>query len=417
MTKQSLPAVSLLTEDTITDFKTADQLVVIGYFGSDDVKSNATYTALAEKLRDNYLFGATSDPALAEAEGVKTPTIVVYKKYDDPKTVYDGEFEVEALREFAAFSAIPLIGEVGPETYSGYMSAGVPLAYIFVDGDEIKEKLTAAIKPIAVKYKGKINFATIDAVAYGAHAPNLNLEQKWPAFAIQDTVKNLKFPYDQEKEITGESIAEYVKDFVDGKLSPSIKSEPIPETQEGPVQVVVANNFEEVVLKSDKDVLVEFYAPWCGHCKNLAPKYEELASLYFNNPEYADKVVVAKVDATANDVPVEIQGFPTIKMYPVGGKEAPIDYTGDRTVEDMATFIRDNGHFKVDAYVPPPPEPETPEEAGEEVPEETTEATPEPTAAETAKETIKQATEAPQVVIDDEEVRAIYFQDRFESVY
>lgn len=42
------------------------------------------------------------------------------------------------------------------------------------------------------------------------------------------------------------------------------------------MQVVVAENFDEIVNAEDKDVLVEFYAPWCGHCKNLEPKYKEL---------------------------------------------------------------------------------------------------------------------------------------------
>ncbi|KAG0644882.1 putative disulfide-isomerase [Tuber brumale] len=409
MTKQALPAVSLLDKDTITEFKTADKIVVVAYLSPDDRDNNATFTSVAEKLRDSYLFGATSDSALAEAEDVKAPAIVLYKSFDEGKTVFDGAFTAEEITNFANVASIPLMGEVGPETYSGYMAAGIPLAYVFVDNEEVKEKLTAAIRPIAKKYKGKINFATIDAVAYGAHAGNLNLEAKWPAFAIQDTTKNLKFPFDQEKEITEQSLSEFVEDFVGGKVSPSIKSEPVPATQEGPVHVVVANNYDEIVMDNDKDVLLEFYAPWCGHCKNLAPKYEELAALYFGNSEYKDKVIVAKVDATANDVPVEIQGFPTIKMYPAGAKDSPIDYSGSRTVEDLATFIKTNGKYKVDAYVPPPPEPdaEEEEEAEETKAEKSADETPvgsaTATATETAKEGVKKATDAAQAVVGDDD--------------
>ena len=135
-------------------------------------------------------------------------------------------------------------------------------------------------------------------------------------------------------------------DFVAGKIEPSVKSEPIPEKQEGPVTVVVAKNYQDVVVDNEKDVLLEFYAPWCGHCKALAPKYEELAGMYKN---YADKITIAKVDATANDVPDEIQGFPTIKLFRAGEKSEPVDYSGSRTIEDLANFIRDNGSHHIDA--------------------------------------------------------------------
>lgn len=395
MIKQSLPAVSVLDKDTIAEFKTADKVVLVAYLNAEDKDSNTTFTSVAESLRDSFLFGATSDPALAEADGVIAPAIILYKTFDEGKDVFEGKFDIADITSFANAAATPLIGEVGPETYSGYMAAGIPLAYLFIDNEESKEKLVAAIKPIATEYKGKINFATIDAVAFGAHAANLNLETKWPAFAIQETVKNQKFPFDQEKEITQEAIAEFVKDFIDGKVAPSIKSEPVPETQEGPVHVVVANNFEEVVINNEKDVLVEFYAPWCGHCKSLAPKYEELAKLYFDNPEYADKVIVAKVDATNNDVPVDIQGFPTIKLYPSGAKDSPVDYAGTRTVEDLANFIKANGAYKIDAYIPPPPESEAEAEA-----QDANESLGEAAAAATEK--VKEAAkEASQAVIPD----------------
>ncbi|KAK4924509.1 protein disulfide-isomerase precursor [Elasticomyces elasticus] len=350
MTKQSLPSVSLLqSSDALEEFKTADKVVLVGYFSKDDKTSNATFEELADELRDSFLFGATDDAALAKAEGVTQPAVVLYKTFDEGKNTFEEGFTKDKLAEFAKTASTPLIGEVGPETYAGYMAAGIPLAYIFAETQEERDSLAKTLRPVAEKVKGKLNFATIDAKAFGQHAGNLNLEVgTWPAFAIQDTQKNQKFPFTSQgsaSDLTEKKIGKFVDDFVSGAVEPSVKSEPIPEKQEGPVTVVVAKNYQDVVIDNDKDVLLEFYAPWCGHCKALAPKYDELAGMF---KSHSDKVTIAKVDATFNDVPDEIQGFPTIKLFKAGSKDAPVDYSGSRTVEDLAAFIRDNGSFKID---------------------------------------------------------------------
>ncbi|GMF38080.1 unnamed protein product [Phytophthora lilii] len=86
------------------------------------------------------------------------------------------------------------------------------------------------------------------------------------------------------------------------------------------------------------DWLVEFYAPWCGHCKKLAPIYEKVAD------ELKGEVNVAKVDVTANSdlgKRFGIRGFPTVLHFSHGKS---YKFAGKRTLDDLAAFAR--GGFK-----------------------------------------------------------------------
>ena len=131
MTKQSLPAVSVLTAETLEEFKTADKVVLVAYFDAGDKNSNATFTEVANSLRDDYLFGAISDAASAKAEGIKTPGLVLYKSFDEGKDAFDDTFSKDAITKFIKTAAVPLVGEVGPETYAGYMAVSSALrAYL-----------------------------------------------------------------------------------------------------------------------------------------------------------------------------------------------------------------------------------------------------------------------------------------------
>ena len=127
MIKQSMPAVSLLDKDSIEDFKTADKVVVVAYISADDTESNEIFTSVAEELRNDFLFGATSDDELTESAEVKQPSIVLYKSFDEGKNVFDGKLEKEEIGQFIKTASVPLIGEIGPETYSGYMAVRLPM--------------------------------------------------------------------------------------------------------------------------------------------------------------------------------------------------------------------------------------------------------------------------------------------------
>lgn len=179
---------------------------------------------------------------------------------------------------------------------------------------------------------------------YGAHAETLNLKSEWPALGLADVAKNTKFPYDQTKKIAKADVKAWLDSFVAGKLEPSLKSEPIPESDDGAVKVVVGKNYKDIIGDKTKDVFVEFYAPWCGHCKKLAPIWKDLAdSLVGKN------IVIAKMDSTANDLPPDagfaIQGFPTLKLFKAKTGQM-IDYeAGDRSLESLVEFLQKNAEF------------------------------------------------------------------------
>jgi len=130
-----------------------------------------------------------------------------------------------------------------------------------------------------------------------------------------------------------------VQDFLDGKLKQHLLSQELPEDwDKTPVKTLVSSNFDEVAFNKDKDVLVEFYAPWCGHCKQLAPILDQLGEKYKDS----ETIVIAKMDSTANELEhTKISSFPTIKFFRKGDNEV-VDYNGERTLEGFVSFL-DNG--------------------------------------------------------------------------
>ncbi|TMW57207.1 hypothetical protein Poli38472_003132 [Pythium oligandrum] len=123
-------------------------------------------------------------------------------------------------------------------------------------------------------------------------------------------------------------------------------------TAKSNVIILTNDNFEHLTQASTGattgDWLVEFYAPWCGHCKKLEPVYEKVAD------ELKGKVNVAKVDATAHSAlgkRFEIQGYPTILLLRQG---TVYKYSGPRTTEELSRFARSGYKTLVGHPVPTP---------------------------------------------------------------
>lgn len=139
----------------------------------------------------------------------------------------------------------------------------------------------------------------------------------------------------EPKKFEGSRTAEALAAFVNTEAGTNVKIASIPSS----VVVLSSDNFNEVVLDETKDVLVEFYAPWCGHCKALAPTYEKVAAAF----KLDEEVVIANVDADKYKELAEkydVSGYPTLKFFPKNNK-AGEDYGGGRDLDDFVAFINE----------------------------------------------------------------------------
>ena len=148
-----------------------------------------------------------------------------------------------------------------------------------------------------------------------------------------------------EKEINEENIIEFISRWEKGKLKPHIKTQEEPKNNKGPIKELVGKSYKREVIDNDNDVMVVFYAPWCGQCKKLLIEYEKVAKKL---KEKNHKVILAKMDATENEFEgLDVTSFPTIKFYPGNKKEKPKNYYGDRTAKGIIEFLKENCFHKL----------------------------------------------------------------------
>ncbi|KAE8656327.1 Protein disulfide-isomerase [Hibiscus syriacus] len=245
------------------------------------------------------------------------------------------DFNVEALEKFVEESSIPLVTLFNkdpsnhPFVIKFYNSPNhKAMLFANLSGEGI-DPLKSKYREVAEQYKQDgIGFLLGDLEASQAAFQYFGVqESQVPLIIIQnnDGKKYLK------PNLKADDIAPFVKDYKEGKVSPYVKSEPVPEENNEPVKVVVADTLEDMVFKSGKNVLLEFMPPGVA-LQEIAVHYEKDAS-----------VLIAKLDATVNDIVNEsfdVRGYPTIYFRSSSGNITP--YEGDRTKEDIINFIEQN---------------------------------------------------------------------------
>uniref|UniRef100_A0A3Q3X2F3 Protein disulfide-isomerase n=1 Tax=Mola mola TaxID=94237 RepID=A0A3Q3X2F3_MOLML len=351
--KQAGPASVELHDDAdFQKFVSDSDASVVGFFA--DVKSTAQVEFLkaASALRDKYRFAHTNSETLLQSQRVDAEGVVLFRppllrnKFEDGSVKYsEDKYTSNKIKRFIqdnAFGICPHMTEDNKD-----QMAGKDLLVAYYDIDYVRNPKGSnywrnRVMKVAKKFLDegkKLNFAVANKDNFRGVLSEFGLEPNSdaPVVALR-TAKGDKYAMSETFTSDGKALERFLQDYFEGTLKRYLKSEPVPETNDGPVKVLVAENFDSIVNDDSKDVLIEFYAPWCGHCKNLEPKYKELGEKLAESPN----IVIAKMDATANDVPspYEVSGFPTLYFSPAGRKTSPKKYEGGREVSDFISYLK-----------------------------------------------------------------------------
>ena len=243
-------------------------------------------------------------------------------------------------------------------------------------------------KQLADVYKDidTVMIARMDATSNEIYHPNIQLEGYPTMFFIRAKDKKVvpcdvwsskevgafksfikehsSFEVDESKLGAAEKL-EDKEDEAQKKVADKGESEDEPEDEDEPVKTIVGDNFNERIMKGTHDVMLDIYAPWCTHCKQIAPRLEAAAKLLEDVPN----VMIAKCDYTSNDLAslhpklARVGEFPTLFYFSREDPHNPVVYDGPKYADDIAAYMKSGGSAKGSAAKTAEPEAEKSEPA------------------------------------------------------
>ncbi|XP_048557554.1 protein disulfide isomerase-like 1-2 isoform X1 [Triticum urartu] len=325
-------------------------VVLVGVFPEFAGIEYENFMAVANKMRTDYDFFHTSDASILPRGDltVKGPLLRLFKPFDE-LFVDSQDFDDDAIKKFIEVSGFPTVVtfDADPTNHKfieRYYSTPSAKAMLFLRfSDDRVETFKSQMHEAARQLSGNnISFLIGDVSTADRAFEYFGLkESDVPLLLVLASTGKYLNP-----TMEPDQLIPWMKQYIYGNLTPYVKSEPIPKVNDQPVKVVVADNIDEIVFNSGKNVLLEFYAPWCGHCRKLAPILEEVAVSLHDD----DDVVIAKMDGTANDIPTDfaVEGYPALYFYSSSGGDL-LMYDGQRTAEEIISFIKKNRGAKAAA--------------------------------------------------------------------
>lgn len=341
--KKTGPSSTKIADEAQFDKLLKEKLNIVYFFPESDTGAKEKFEVVAAGI-DGLNFLYSHDETLRAKLGeTEEYTLAVLRSFDDGhKTLAQAtSITADQIKAFVDEHRFPNVQEFDQSAAERIFGSEQPAMIFFTENFDSEDAKT--FKNFAKKNSKQIIFSISKIKSdMGARLSEfIGITTK-----DENSARILKFSHGTLLKYKCDiaSLEECLKDYKAEKLQAYYKSEDVPADNNGPVKVIVGNNFKEEILDSDKHVLLEAYAPWCGHCKKLAPIYEELGAKLAGNKD----IVIAKMDGAANEYPgFDIQGFPTIKFYKKGKKTAPQDFSGERTLDGFIKFLEKETGLKL----------------------------------------------------------------------
>ncbi|KAL2539234.1 Protein disulfide isomerase-like 1-6 [Abeliophyllum distichum] len=344
--KTGAPVIRINSVNEANEFPKKHSMFAVGLFDKLEGPDYEEFVKAA-KADNEIQFVETSSAEIAKVlfPDIK-PTKLFFglvKSEPEQYTVFKDNFDGDRILQFLENNKFPLVTTLTEfNSAQVYSSPNKRQVYVFADADDFK-KLLEPLQEIARKFKSKIMFIYVDIREDNLAKPFLTL---FGLEESEDTVI-IAFDYNSSAKYLLESdpaprrIEDFCARLLDGSLLPYYKSQPVPDNKNASILTVVGKTFDELVLHSPKNVLLEVHTPWCINCETMSKQIEKLAK-HFKGLE---NLVFARIDASTNEHPrLQVEDYPTLLFYPADDKSNPINLPTKSSLKELAALI--NKHLK-----------------------------------------------------------------------
>ncbi|KAL3528739.1 hypothetical protein ACH5RR_008061 [Cinchona calisaya] len=339
--KTGVPIIRISSVIEANEFLKKHSTFVVGLFENFEGPDYEEFVKAATS--DNEIqFIETISPEVAkvlfpDAKPSK-PFLGLTKSEPERYTAYEDTINVDGILQFLDNNKFPLI-TVLTELNSAkvYSSTKKLQVYVFAEADDLR-KLSEPLQEVARKFKSKIMLVLVDISQDNLAKPFLTL------FGLEESnnIVVIAFDYNSSSKYLLESdpapakIEEFCSGLFHGTLSPFYKSQPIPDNKDANVLTVVGKTFNDLVLRSSTNILLEVHTPWCITCEATSKQVEKLAK-HFKGLE---NLVFARIDASENEHPkLQVEEYPTLLFYTSKDKQNPIKFSAKSSSKDLAALI------------------------------------------------------------------------------